>query len=237
MQDRPLAIVTGGSARVGRAIVTTLAQRGFDVIFTYNRSQSAAEELAGQLNVSCVRADFSDDSSRWSRTILDAAGDRAVTLLVNNASYYASDEHARTKGSLDDFYKINCAAPRELTQLLAPALVRAGGACVINMLDILAQRPMASFSAYCASKAALWNVTLAHAKQFAPHVRVNGIAPGVVDWPAEMSQADREKYLSRVPLRRAGTPQDVAELVHFLATAGTYITGQVIALDGGRSIV
>ena len=117
----------------------------------------------------------------------------------------------------------------------APLLRTAKGR-VINMVDLLAERPWPQYMAYCASKAALANLTLSLARELAPEVTVNGIAPGVVEWPADYPEAEKEKYLKRVPLGRAGTPQDVANLVHFLATEGSYITGQIIRLDGGRSI-
>jgi pteridine reductase len=104
------------------------------------------------------------------------------------------------------------------------------------MVDLLAERPWPKYLAYCASKAALWNLTLSLARELAPEVTVNGIAPGVVEWPDDYPQSEREKYLKRVPLQRPGTPRDVAETVLFLSTGGSYITGQIIRLDGGRSI-
>jgi pteridine reductase len=107
---------------------------------------------------------------------------------------------------------------------------------VINMVDLLAERPWPKYLAYCASKAGLWNLTLGLARALAPEVTVNGIAPGVVAWPDDYPEEEREKYLRRVPLAREGTPEDVAKLVHFLATEGSYINGQIIRLDGGRSI-
>jgi pteridine reductase len=107
---------------------------------------------------------------------------------------------------------------------------------VVNMLDLLAEKPMPSHAVYCASKAALWNLTLSLARELAPEVTVNGIAPGVVEWPADYPQAEREKYLRRVPLGRAGTPADVAEAVLFFCRTGSYVTGQVLRLDGGRSL-
>jgi len=122
-----------------------------------------------------------------------------------------------------------------LAQSLAPML-RAARGHVVNMIDLLVERPWPEYMAYCASKAALANLTLSLARELAPEVTVNGIAPGVVEWPEDYPQAEREKYLKRVPLARAGTPEDVANLVHFLCTEGSYITGQIIRLDGGRSI-
>ena len=104
------------------------------------------------------------------------------------------------------------------------------------MVDLLAEKPWPRYLAYCASKAALSNLTLGLARELAPEVTVNGIAPGVVEWPADMPESERGQYLQHVPLRRPGTPQDVANLVEFLITRGTYITGQILRLDGGRSL-
>jgi pteridine reductase len=237
----PLALVTGGAQRVGRAMVESLIERGFRVLFTYHRNASAAKELAAGVaddRAIALPLDLSQTNLALDaiQSQIAARGQGGLSLLVNNASYYATDEQARAGNTLFDFMRVNCHSPQRLTEALSEPLQRAGGS-VVNMLDILAQRPMTAYSRYCASKAAFWNVTLAHAKQFAPRVRVNGIAPGVVDWPPDMPETERAKYLSRVPLGRAGTPADVAELVCFLALRGTYITGQVIALDGGRSLV
>ncbi len=115
-------------------------------------------------------------------------------------------------------------------------LLRKSNGHVINMVDILAERPWPEYLGYCTSKAGLMNLTLGLARELAPHVTVNGIAPGVVEWPVDYPKAERVKYLKRVPLGRPGTPRDVADLVHFLSTEGRYITGQIIRLDGGRSI-
>jgi len=130
---------------------------------------------------------------------------------------------------------VHVESPLLLCQSLAPML-RASRGHVINMVDLLAERPWPQYLAYCASKAGLWNLTLGLARALAPEVTVNGIAPGVVAWPDDMPEEDRQRYLKRVPLAREGTPQDVANLVYFLVTEGSYITGQVIRLDGGRSV-
>jgi pteridine reductase len=130
---------------------------------------------------------------------------------------------------------IHFEAPLLLAQAFAPML-RAARGHVVNMVDIQAERPSPQYLAYCASKAALVNLTLGLARELAPEVTVNGIAPGVVEWPDDYPEAERAKYLKRVPLQRPGTPGDVAELVHFLCTAGSYLTGQILRLDGGRSI-
>ena len=130
---------------------------------------------------------------------------------------------------------IHVQSPVLLIKQFAP-LLRAAGGHVVNMLDLLAEKPWPAYLAYCTSKAAMANVTISLARELAPQVTVNGIAPGVIEWPDDMAEADRDKYLKRVPLGRPGTPEDAARLVTFLATDGSYITGQIIHLDGGRSI-
>lgn len=163
--------------------------------------------------------------------------DGRLDVLIHNASAYeAGTLDQVTLDQIRLMNRVHVEAPILITQRLAPML-RAAGGHVITMLDITVERPMPSYLAYCASKAALANLTRALARELAPEVTVNGIAPGVVAWPDEMPGVEREAYLARVPLRRAGTPAEVAELVRFLATEGRYITGQVIRLDGGRSLV
>ncbi|MFI5382411.1 MAG: SDR family oxidoreductase [Tepidisphaerales bacterium] len=131
---------------------------------------------------------------------------------------------------------IHVETPLLLCRALAPRLRQTRGH-VINMLDILAERPWPKYSAYCASKAAMLNLTLSLARELAPEVTVNGIAPGVVQWPEGFAEDERRAYLARVPLGRAGDARDVANLVHFLVTDGAYITGQIIRVDGGRSLM
>lgn len=229
------ALVTGGARRVGAAIVQTLVDAGWEVAFTYNQSSYAASALVSTLD-GRTTAHQCDLSRRESiDALVRSLNPSRLDLLVNNASIYLPDADLSAE-QLDAMRRTNVDAPIALADRFAPLLRHSGG-CVINMLDILAERPMPSYSAYCATKASLWNATLSMARTLAPEARAVGIAPGVVDWPDEMPKADRETYLQRVPLRRAGTPQDVATLVRFLATEGTYITGQIIRLDGGRSIV
>jgi pteridine reductase len=159
-------------------------------------------------------------------------------VLVNNASLFLPDDGPVGPTALLQrrLFEVNAFAPALIMSALAPALQTARG-CVVNFLDLLTERPLPGHSAYCASKAALQISTLAFARKLAPHVRVNGIAPGVIDWPEHMPESERAAYLKRVPLGRAGTPTDAAEMVHWLATAAPYVTGQVIRLDGGRSLI
>jgi pteridine reductase len=239
---RRVALVTGGAKRVGRAIVERLARGGFDVAFTYLTSEIDAIDFRTQLesagtNAIAIKADFTH-AQRAADAIARAFAGKfeRLDLLVNSASLYEPAPLEATDLQLARrLMSVHFESPLLLCQAFAPLLRRSKGH-VVNMLDLLAERPWPRYLAYCASKAALWNLTLGLARELAPDVTVNGIAPGVVEWPDDYPPEEREKYLKRVPLARPGTPQDVAETVHFLATAGTYITGQVIRLDGGRSI-
>ena len=231
-----MALVTGGAKRVGRAIVERLAQAGFDVAFTYLSSEREAKELADHVGGFAIRTDLTDPSSAIDAIRGPVERFNRLDVLVNSASLYEPSALADT--NLEQIRRLNTIhveAPLLLCQSFAATLRRSRGH-VINMVDLLAERPWPQYLAYCASKAALANLTRGLAREFAPDVTVNGIAPGVVEWPPGYPDAEKEKYLKRVPLQRPGTPQDVANLVHFLVTEGTYITGQIIRLDGGRSI-
>lgn len=220
-----------------------LAEAGFDVAFTYNGSTGEARELSDELahrghrvvikQIDLAAPDAAQQLAYWARSSLGR-----VDALINNASLYLPDdgEAGASPALINGLMNVNFVAPAWLTTNLLPEL-KASGGVVINMVDLLATKPWPKYSAYCASKAALHNFTLSAARKLAPEARCVGIAPGVVDWPDSMSDAARDAYLEKVPLRRAGTPRDVANLVHFLVTDGAYITGQIINLDGGRSIV
>ena len=244
MTGSRLALVTGGAKRVGRAIVEKLAGEGMDVAFTYHRSRSEAEELVGRLEgmgrrCVAIEADLTHSNEAVAKIVAGVEEFGRLDVLVNSASIYAP-------GSLQDppipptadgmhMWAIHVQSPLALCHAFE-AKLRAARGHVVNMVDLLAERPWPKYLAYSASKAGLWNLTLGLARALAPEVTVNGIAPGVVEWPEGYPKEEMEKYLSRVPLGRAGTPGDVAETVAFLCGAGSYITGQIIRLDGGRSV-
>ncbi len=227
---------------MGRAIVETLAGQNFDIAFTYNRSSAEADSVRNAVSASGVRAvavdaDFFDPVAAVSavaQTVEREFG--RLDVLVNNASAFLP-------GSLEEIgldqmrrmWAIHAETPALLCRQFAPLLRNSGGH-VINMVDLMVERPAPHYLAYSASKAALWSLTLGLARELAPEVTVNGIAPGVVEWPEDYPPAERERYLRRVPLGRPGTPAEVADLVTFLCTRGSYFTGQIFRLDGGRSI-
>lgn len=243
-ERKRVALVSGGARRVGRAVVERLSAAGFRVAFTYHASGDEAAKLADSCGALAIAADLTqpvDAAGEVAAIVLQRLG--RVDVLVNNASIYepspaagAGDVAAAGEiASLRRMMAIHVEAPLLLCRHLAPALRQSRGN-VVNLIDLMAERPSPAYLGYSASKAALANLTLGLARELAPEVTVNGIAPGVVDWPADYPTEQREKYLRRVPLGRAGTPADVAELVHFLVTGGPYLTGQIIRLDGGRSI-
>ena len=235
-----IALVTGAARRVGRGIALHLAERGFDVAFTYRSSEREAVELRDQIvalgrRAIAIQADLTELPGAAESIAARMAGfSPTLDLLVNNASLYLRDDLADVS-QMGRLMAIHVEAPLLLAHGLRRPLAEGGG-CIVNMLDLMGERPMKGYLRYCASKAALGNLTRSLAKEFAPAIRVNGIAPGVVEWPDDYPEEEKAAYLGRVPLGRTGTPEDVARLVHFLAIDGTYITGQTINLDGGRSI-
>jgi pteridine reductase len=227
---------------VGREIVLHLAASGYDCAFTFHTNTDGARSLCEgveKLGRRCIalRADFRDFPSA-PRAVAEefALVYSRLDVLVNNASIYEPDKEGEAAAAqLADMMNVHAFASLVLTRELAPLMARLGGV-VVNMLDLLADKPMPGYLHYCASKAAQQNITLGLARELAPKVRVVGIAPGVVKWPDEMPESQRQAYLKRVPLGKPGHPQDVARLVRFLASEGAYITGQVIRLDGGRAL-
>lgn len=247
--ERPVALVTGGAKRVGAAIATELARRGLDLVITYNTSATEADALAASLErehgvrVSTLRCDLADPDAAAEACRSAAQDAGRLDVLVHNASAYFQtplDDNLdwATVGRL---YAINAASPLLITAALAPMLTAStleGGGAVVAMADIHALgRPRTRFSAYSMSKAALAELVRTLARELAPRARANAVAPGVVAWPEEGYESDeeaQEAYLKRVPLQRAGTPEDAARLVAALALDHTYVNGEVIRLDGGR---
>jgi pteridine reductase len=236
------ALVTGAAKRVGREIALELARSGFEVAITYLSSEPDARQTVSDIQSLGRRALMIRADLTHPETGVPAVYDTftqifsRLDVLVNNASIWLPGELSET--TLDTIRKLS-AIHEESPLLLCQrfeTMLRASKGHVVNMCDLLAERPWPQYLAYCASKAALVNLTMGLARALAPDVTVNGIAPGAVEWPQDYPEEEKRKYLQRVPLGRPGTPQDVARLVRFLATEGTYITGQIIRLDGGRSI-
>lgn len=238
-----VVLVTGAARRIGAAIVTRLHANGARVAIHYRGSAAEADELAGGLNA--VRpnsaATFQADLLETARLepLITAVVDWAGRLdgLVNNAStFYPTPIGSITEAHWTDLMGSNLKAPLFLSQAAAPHLRRHRGV-IVNLVDIHAQRPLRNHPVYGPAKAGLAMLTRALAKDLAPDIRVNGVSPGAILWPEDgMSDSAQQTILRQVPLERAGDPADIAGCVLYLLRDATYVTGQIIAVDGGRSI-
>ena len=235
--------MTGGARRIGAAIVRRLHTAGANVAIHFNGSATAAARLRDELNAirddtACVfRADLNNAMAPAMLVSEAAAWNDRLDILVNNASsFYPTPLGQITAEHWDDLVSTNLKAPLFLTQAAWPYLRRSRGA-VVNIVDIHAQRPLRNHAVYGSAKAGLAMLTRALAKDMAPEVRVNGVSPGAILWPERgMSDDVRQTILRQIPLGRAGDPEDIAGCVLYLVRDAAYVTGQVIAVDGGRSI-
>lgn len=238
----PVALVTGGAKRIGAAIVRRLHAAGYDIALHHRASADEARSLANELNrvragsLITLAADLRD-FDRIPELVAQTVGRFGrLDALVNNASaYYATPFGKVTPAEWDDLLAINARAPFFLAQTAAPHLAHRQGA-IVNMVDAYAEQPRSNISAHAASKAALTGVTRALAVELAPKVRVNGIAPGAILWPEHgIDDALSSQLISRTPLARAGNAEEVAEAVRWLLQDATYMTGEILRLDGGRN--
>jgi pteridine reductase len=243
MSSRKTALVTGAAARIGASISRHLHDRGCDVLLHCNSSVDQAKKLALELNerradsVSVAQADLSTPGGidDLAAALREMSG--RLDVLVNNASRFYVTRIGDTRAwQWDDLVNSNLRGPYFLVQALLPELETAGGA-VINIVDIHAERPMPDHGVYCISKAGLAMMTKAMAAELGPAIRVNGVSPGAILWPEqEMDDGERQSILDRTVMRRAGEAADIATAVTFLALDAPYVTGQILAIDGGRSL-
>ena len=241
--DNKIILVTGSARRIGATIVTLLHAEGARVAIHYRGSAEAATELAGNLNAirpdsaATFQADLllTDDVPRLVDEVLAWGG--RLDALVNNAStFYPTPVGEITESDWDDLVGSNFKAPLFLSQAAAPHLKGANGS-IVNLVDIHAQRPLRDHPVYSPAKAALAMLTRSLAKDLAPEVRVNGVSPGAILWPEDgMTDSAQASILQQVPLGRPGEPGDIAGCVLYLLRDAPYVTGQIIAVDGGRSI-
>jgi pteridine reductase len=241
---RPVALVTGAARRIGATIARVLHADGYDLALHYRESQADAQALAAELeqvrpgSTLLLQGDLTAFDRLPELVALTVGRYGRLDALVNNASaFFPTDVGAATPAQWDALFATNARAPFFLAQAAAPHLAATGGA-IVNLADIHAERPLRGHALYGASKAALLHLTQALALELAPRVRVNAIAPGAILWPeGGKSQDAQDAILSRVPLARTGTPEEIAEAVRWLLRGATYTTGQVLRLDGGRSLV
>jgi pteridine reductase len=235
------AFITGAGIRIGRALAWALGQAGFDLALHAHRSMGALEEVAEELRglgrqVSLYSADLSDPREVDELGARVAAEHPVLEVVVHNAGLF---EHvpfgAITRAQYRTMLGVNLDAPFFLTQALLPSLRAAAHPLVAHVTDIGGERAVPGYAHYSVSKAGLLMLTRALAVELAPHIRVNAVSPGTVIFPENFDAAAREAILQRIPLGREGSAEDVARTVVFLAREAPYLTGQVIAVDGGRS--
>jgi pteridine reductase len=238
-----VVLITGGARRVGAEIVRVLHGAGASVLIHYRNSADAAHALAGELNrvrpnsaaVECANLVDADAADHLVGAALREFG--RLDILINNAStFYPTAVGETTFAQWDDLMASNLKAPFFLSQAAAPGL-RTQRGLILNIVDIHALRPLKRHPVYSIAKAGLAMLTRSLARELGPDIRVNGIAPGPVLWPESAMDDDlKREIVAKTALKRHGTPRDVARTALFLAADAPYITGQVIAVDGGRSI-
>ena len=238
-----VVLITGGARRVGAEIARTLHAAGANIVIHYRSSAAAAIALADQLNLLRPRSatihsahlSTADAPEKLVAATLLEFG--RLDILVNNASsFFPTPIGQITVPQWDDLMGSNLKAPLFLSQAAAPSL-RARHGLIINMIDIHGLRPLKAHPVYSTAKAGLAMLTRALARELGPEIRVNGIAPGPVLWPEVDMEAElKREIIDKTALKRHGTPQDIARTALFLAKDAPYITGQIIAVDGGRSI-
>ena len=243
MKSRPqrAALVTGSAARIGASIAGALHARGLDVLVHCNANVAGASALAKRLNrvrpdsAHVVSADLAREAGVESLVAACREWTDRLDVLVNNASRFYPTAAGATHGfEWDDLIDSNLRGAYFLTQGLLP-LLRAAQGAIVNILDVHAERPMAGHAVYCIAKAGLRMMTLALARELGPEVRVNGVAPGAILWPEpEPGEEAKRAILARTALGRIGSPEDIATAVSYLALDAPYVTGQILAVDGGR---
>lgn len=247
MQDyvsrEKVVLITGGVKRVGATIARHLHSLGMNLVLHYRHSEKAAHQLQTELqtqrpqSVLLLQADLlhTPKLTRMVQQIIEHYG--RLDVLINNAStFYPTPIGQATENHWEDLIGTNVKVPFFLSQAAAPHLTAVQG-CIINLVDIHADRPLKQHTIYSTAKAGLVMVTKSLARELGPQVRVNAIAPGAILWPEnDLDEVAKQRIISSIPLKRHGDPNDIARAVEFLIQDAGYITGHVITIDGGRSL-
>lgn len=249
MPDNPLegkvALITGGAHRIGATIARLLHAQGMKLVIHYHTSERAAHALQAELHetrpesVMLVRGDLNNGERLVKNLVfetVEAFG--RLDVLINNASrFYPTTVGEITESQWDDIVGTNLKAPYFLAQAATPHLKKANG-CIINIADIYGDRPLIGYLVYSVAKAGVIMLTKALARELGPEIRVNAIAPGVILWPeSDLDEMSKQRIISRTPLKRSGDTDDVARTVLFFIRDASFITGQILAVDGGRWVV
>lgn len=243
MTAKPVALVTGGAIRVGAAISSRLARSGFRVAVNYNGSDAAAQDLVDELRsdgfeAMAVQADISD-ADQAERLVRQAVSEMGrLDVLVNNAAIFERREYLEVDLEMwNRTLGVNLMGAVHTSQVAARLMWEAGQGRIINICGTAGVGPPGAYAPYCVSKAGLDMLTRAMAQALAPRVQVNGVAPGTVMFPEGTPEEERAKVIRRIPAGHVGSPEDVAAAVEFLAGAPAYITGTIVTVDGGASLM
>ena len=247
MQDVPklagkTALITGAARRIGAAVARRLHAEGMNLVLHYRNSELDAQALCRTLNAArrdsaiVAQADLANLGG-FGSLIKAALQWGSLDLLLNNASvFYATPIGKVSEADWDELLGSNLKAPLFLSQAAAPYLKHSHG-IIINMLDIHARRPLREHTLYSTAKAGLAMLTLSMARELGPEVRVNGVAPGPILWPEQgLDEQSKQAIIDNTALKRSGSPDDIASAIVYLVRDADYVTGQIIAVDGGRSI-
>jgi pteridine reductase len=242
MLSNKVVLITGAAHRIGATTARMLHAEGLNILLHYRQSRDAAESLQAELNliradsVHLIQADLHDTAN------LPALIEQAIQIwgrldvLINNASsFYATPIGTVTEPQWDDLIGSNLKAPFFLSQAAAPYLRQQHG-CIVSIVDIHAERPLKEFPVYSTAKAGLVMLTKSLACELGPEVRVNAVAPGAILWPENLGENEKEKIISRTFLKRQGAPDDIARAILYLIRDAGYMSGQVLTVDGGRSL-
>jgi len=239
-----VALITGGARRMGATIARHLHKVGMNLVVHYRHSDVAAHALQKELNeqrpasVLLLQADLLQ-VPKLIRMVHDTMNHYGrLDVLINNASsFYATPIGQAEENDWEDLLGTNLKAPFFLSQAAAPHLINTHG-CIINLVDIHAERPLKLYPIYSTAKAGLTMLTKSLARELAPYVRVNAIAPGAILWPEnDLDEVTKQRIISNIPLKRHGESEEIAKVVLFLVRDAGYLTGEVITVDGGRTLI
>lgn len=243
-QNQKVALITGGARRIGAEIAKTLHKENYAIAIHYRHSADEANELCDYLNgiradsCDCISGELNDEDiyAFLIGQVIKRFG-RLDALINNASSFYPTPIESITEEHWQDLMSSNLKAPLFLSKHAVPELKKNHGA-IINIIDIYATRPLADHPIYCAAKAGLQMLTKSLARDLKGKVRVNGVAPGAILWPENDGGVDTQKeLLKRIPMNTLGEPADIAKTIRFLLCDAPYINGQIIAVDGGRSVM
>lgn len=242
MSDFPVVLITGAAHRIGATTAKLLHQNGMNIVLHYRGSREQAKAVQKELNdqrensVILIQADLHITSGLPALIEESVKAWGRLDVLINNASsFYPTKMGKATEAQWDDLIGSNLKAPFFLSQAAAPHLKKSNG-CIVNIVDIHADRPLKTFPIYSMAKAGLAMMTKSLACELGPEIRVNAVAPGAILWPENLDEVAKQRIVSRTFLKRQGEPNDISKTILYLIKDAGYVTGQIITVDGGRSL-